>query len=330
MSPDCRGRRYKNAEIIINSNIRIPLNDHQKIERTYSTGVKTTNHSRNTFFIKNQEVKAQMFNEKSYFLINISAQKQIIDREYVDNFISALSFLTGRIVNWNIIKMFNDVEIYKYFYNPNDHQKIGSTLSKPPFDFVAFFQETKYPERLFFQFFNFINKDSKRNLYKITNRNLLSSYSYLHVFGLSLSANIEELLKVYFSAHVKDIVLQPQEILYAIDKIKEIKLKESLENRIIGLLKNINNQNIHVKDILKMLQNKRILDNECIRDWNKLRNASAHGDLTDNFETQKHLDLVYKNLVLYYKIIFLIIGYKGKYSNYCVHGHPSASFDSEV
>jgi len=328
-SPDKRIKKYNRVEIIINSNLKIPVNNSQRTKKEYPDGSKFENLSRNTFLLNKNGTRIIMFNNKNYFLINISTKDKTIDYKYLDNIINSLSFLIGKYLRWNIVKLYNNNDDeYKFLFNQNKSEKFGPTLSKPPFDFLAYMEKPEYQEQLFLNYFKFVSTDKKCILYKITIRNLLASYSYLHVFSLTLSANIEELLKVYFKKYAKSI-LKPKDVTDAMTKINNLDIKEQLQNRIIGFLNNIKS-NIHINDIFKTLVTKKLLSKEDVEDWKKLRNSSAHGDITNNFDTQGLLDLVYRNLVLYHKIIFLLIGYKGLYSNYGLHGHPSNSFDVEI
>ena len=63
--------------------------------------------------------------------------------------------------------------------------------------------------------------------------------------------------------------------------------------------------------------------------WSKLRNKHVHPtnrdlqDMTNATEyNQTALDMVNKTIVLMYKIIFQVIGYEGKFTDYGTVGYP--------
>ena len=62
--------------------------------------------------------------------------------------------------------------------------------------------------------------------------------------------------------------------------------------------------------------------------WVRLRNPAAHGSFEiDPLELQTLLDDIYRLSTLIYKLVFIIIGYSGKYSDRSTHGWPIEVFD---
>lgn len=81
----------------------------------------------------------------------------------------------------------------------------------------------------------------------------------------------------------------------------------------------------------KLFELQRIVEikEEEISGWKKLRDSTAHGGLhVPREEIQNLLDKVYKASVLLNKLIFLSVGYSGKYVDYSTKGWPEANFDS--
>lgn len=84
-------------------------------------------------------------------------------------------------------------------------------------------------------------------------------------------------------------------------------------------------------DKLYELQRAGAIKEEEIAGWKKLRDSSAHGGLhVPSGEIQKLLDSVYKASVLLNKLVFISVGYSGKYIDYSTRGWPEANFDSSV
>ena len=62
--------------------------------------------------------------------------------------------------------------------------------------------------------------------------------------------------------------------------------------------------------------------------WKDLRNPAAHGSFEiDPLQLQKLLDDIYRLITLIYKLIFIKIGYEGKYSDRSTHGWPIVEFN---
>ena len=73
------------------------------------------------------------------------------------------------------------------------------------------------------------------------------------------------------------------------------------------------------------------IDEEDISSWKFLRNASAHGSLKIEVdESQAMLDHVYRLISLIYKLVFVKIGYVGKFSNYGERGWSTRDFDASL
>lgn len=84
-------------------------------------------------------------------------------------------------------------------------------------------------------------------------------------------------------------------------------------------------------DKLYELQRAGAINAEEIAGWKKLRDSSTHGSLhVPNEEMQQLLDSVHKASVLLNKLVFISVGYSGKYIDYSTHGWPEANFDSSV
>lgn len=82
-------------------------------------------------------------------------------------------------------------------------------------------------------------------------------------------------------------------------------------------------------DKLYDLQRVVAIKEEEISGWKKLRDSSAHGGLhVPREEIQNLLDSVYKASVLLNKLVFLSVGYSGKYIDYSIRGWPESHFDS--
>lgn len=85
-----------------------------------------------------------------------------------------------------------------------------------------------------------------------------------------------------------------------------------------------------VQDALRHLASEGVINDEHLKAWEKLRHAGAHGSvLEDNDRAlQKHLDRFHVCLDLYYRLVFLLIGYMGKHTDFQSRGWPTGHFRS--
>lgn len=101
----------------------------------------------------------------------------------------------------------------------------------------------------------------------------------------------------------------------------------SLESRLNGLIQSMSN--VRAIDVLWKLQQAGAINENEIKSWKVLRNSSAHGtlDITGE-ELQEYLDHMHRVTTMIYKIVFLIINYRGVYANLGQRGWDAVFFDA--
>lgn len=89
-----------------------------------------------------------------------------------------------------------------------------------------------------------------------------------------------------------------------------------------------------VQDTLRRLASEGVISDAHFKAWEKLRHAAAHGSVLedDDRALQEHLDRFHVCLDLYYRLVFLLIGYQGRHTDYGTRGWPTRAFrlDGEV
>lgn len=119
------------------------------------------------------------------------------------------------------------------------------------------------------------------------------------------------------------------EIKKMIDLVKLAPVGERLKTRVINAVGGMKSNS--ASDRLHALVEAGVLNEEDHKTWKTLRNSSAHGSFEVAPEKmQKLLDDVYRLTTLIYKLVFMRIGYSGKYSNYAERGWNVAEFQSNV
>jgi hypothetical protein len=120
-----------------------------------------------------------------------------------------------------------------------------------------------------------------------------------------------------------------EDIKKLVDMVKLAPVDESLITRVLNAVGNM--KSISAADKLHALIKVGALEEEDRKVWKKLRNTSAHGTFDiDPEEIQRLLDDVFRLTTLIYKLVFLRIGYCGKYSNRAARGWRVDLFDAKV
>lgn len=103
--------------------------------------------------------------------------------------------------------------------------------------------------------------------------------------------------------------------------------KRTLEARLEALLGGLFSGG-RTEDVLKLLEGAGAVAPEEIKAWKDLRHASAHGSWRPHEEhIQVHFDDLYKVMTLVYRLVFVHIGYQGKFSKRSTRGWPTVTFD---
>lgn len=141
--------------------------------------------------------------------------------------------------------------------------------------------------------------------------------------ALVLSVAIEGLIKEAFaSEHDVDA-----EFIAQLDRAKPILKKATLDERALGcVLASIGNaRKPRVGDVLRRLVEQGALHDGHVQAWSALRNTAAHGGTLadDDLALQAYINRFHICLDLFYRLVFVIIGYRGHHRDYSVVCSPA-------
>lgn len=151
---------------------------------------------------------------------------------------------------------------------------------------------------------------------------------WLDTIALLLAVSVESLLNdpVYkeFGAPDEEGRRKIQELIAYVTKASfDRKLTERAANVMGGMMSSSASDKLHV------LAKAGVIDEEDIKAWKAIRNAAAHGGLKVDLSSLKNaLAQVNRLVAMTYKLVFLRIGYQGKYVDYATSGWPTAQFDA--
>ena len=130
----------------------------------------------------------------------------------------------------------------------------------------------------------------------------------------------------------------PESIKKAVDYLSNT-LEEALKDRTISLDdKDIDKMKSNLGrlkskssaiNILKHFISKNVVRKEDVDAWDYLRNKSAHAADKDCEVNQENITRRNRMMVLFYHLIFNLIGYQGIYTDYGVLGHPIKKYPDD-
>lgn len=160
-------------------------------------------------------------------------------------------------------------------------------------------------------------------IYRHWHRILRAWENDLENSALVLSVAIEGLIKEAFaSEHDVDA-----EFIDQLDRAKPILEKVELDKRARNcVLASIGNaRKPRVGDVLRRLVEQGALHDGHVKAWSALRNTAAHGGTLadDDLALQAYIDRFHICLDLFYRLVFVIIGYRGHHRDYSVVCSPA-------
>jgi hypothetical protein len=303
--------------IIAPGNFNIPCNESEELPNG------GFNRNKSTFTV--DQIKIELKKRENYLVVNLSTTTDSYDEDISIKLIQALSVVTGQIYRPIIVESSHQQQqtvklksVTTNFPNNALPSPVGCTRPSDIKSFSLFIKQYMLlPHKEASELFGFWHKINRTWQVGIT------------CSSLSLVVAIEGILKVYFKEYGlpdKEILEQAKD---AKMKIEELKLEKRIRNRLYGCLGQLKSST--PKNALFEMASKRYFPTFLVDEWVRLRNKSAHADETesDDIEIQKHIDQVYSNLTLLNFLMFLIIGYNGKFINYSANSWPESDFPAE-
>jgi len=249
--------------------------------------------------------------------------------------IEALEFVLGEPFEWNIKSIFDSKHSRQHVLLTPHRLSVRS--SKPYSDiWTPKSQACVMFWELYGKFLRYGLKEKTSYISDIggTLRNLAclrSSEQEISAYILSLCVAIEDLLVRHFTKEIKDrerdkLIRQLLRMTHEFLRTREVDeaLKSNIKSH-IGLLKS-SRENAK-KTLLRLAGERKVLERR-VMSWGYLRNKVAHGRRIK--PTQDILNKIGDVETLLYQIVFQLIAYKGKYTDYGTIGFPNRSYPKEL
>ncbi|NER29311.1 MAG: hypothetical protein F6J89_17220 [Symploca sp. SIO1C4] len=242
----------------------------------------------------------------------------------------ALQFVLGDFVLWSALEFNQRNKRTIRLRSLLDREK--KTIVMPPIRFKAEFGKEDV-WKLYEKYLSHIINHPESRLHPISAwiRHVMEMrISILEAEMLVVSVAVEYFLKmesfkaVYIGNNSSNIESQ---VSLVHDKLKELELEDSFKKRLYGFLSSIKSNPASATDILKHLTDKGLVDEKFVKAWKKCRNKTAHGYSIKPEEVESEIKLCRQVYVLFNHLIFLIIGYTGKYTDYSEEGWIEKDFN---
>jgi hypothetical protein len=144
--------------------------------------------------------------------------------------------------------------------------------------------------------------------------------------SLVLSVAIEGVIKELFHGEQDTDSAFVDALLASKPSIEALEINQRVRD---SMLKSLENSAFpKPKDTMQRLKEQGALHQDHIKAWKALRNTGAHGALLqdENGEFQKHLNRYFCCLDLFYRLVFVSLGYRGRFVDRSVSGWPDSDF----
>lgn len=320
------GQEVFSIKLLYKDEIEIPTNTYIKtIKEELHSGKTLENETKLTISKKSfYGLSFELFNDNGWTVLNISSDKNLTEM-IAQRISEAFQFITAYSTSWD--------GMFLYGKNKNLLKTIlrfNRPAKKSDFAPIRHDNHLLYENdfwTLFEKYFTFISSNQTDRIHPLSWMifDIQSVENNILVQALVWSTAMESILTDYFEPIESSIN----------DEIEKVKChvkncgnySQEFQNRMIGTLTAMKKP--RPKDYLRLFIDSNFIEKDLYSAYDEIRNAAAHGKKADIEKIQAYLTKLLKVLVLFYKLVFLRIGYTGNYINYGEFGYPDKACNPE-
>ena len=319
---------YQSLVYYIRGNLDFPFNKSVMTAETVDSEVRNSNAGWSLAKFTVCSIKFEVQHVGKNTRIKASSAVIPLNRVVANRIFETLCFVIGFPGNWNMQSLTSNDEV-KIRLRADEEDVVRSQIPRP----LQYQGKNPVDElQLFACYLEHILKDSDSRVHPVSvlhSSILQSGRSSLQVQALTLSVVIEPLLKEHFKEIYKlddELGKQIEAVNSFVNDVKRFSSK--FKERLTGMLSSMKKP--RAKDILIPLCDTCNIDQALVKTYGKLRNKSAHCYNASGGDTQNYLNQIHTVLVLYYHLVFLLIGYQGAYTEYGQYGYPTHKFTGKI
>lgn len=312
------------------SDIKIPCNANTTETKSIAKGRrKSRSGSRNAWKFRCCGIDFLLVRESDKFLsIDATADEKDFPDYFEERLLESLQFVLGRPIPWTIMRKHSRQSVKIMLASERVNSNKGRFLPPlPPTTWVSDPRTGKvttlYHRRLFEKYLKHTLGYEKRRHPLWGQINAVyeaSAGMFIDAQALTLTVAIESLLGNEFPNLGTPTKKERKNIKEAQKYIAAWDGDEKIKNRIQGSVSQFFKS--RALDKMRKLAELGAITNEQWEAWQKLRNATTHSYLSTSFSSDELIDLIQKNEVLFYHLIFYAISYKGPYMDFSLSDWP--------
>ncbi len=263
-----------------------------------------------------------------WLIVKLYSKTQEIDETFAQRVNEAVQFLLAKTQAWSVLSnKRNDTEEIRVRSNVIDKRH---SMAFPPVE-ITKTDRSNNAWRLFERYLYYCSSYKEigwHPMFDLVYRIIEAGKVYLDVYALTLSVAVEGLLKQEFVrvAKLKEEDIVALDAAY-LELLKNENIDEEIKKRLRGAIASMKLP--RAKDRLIVLQNRELIEKKLVKAWNTLRNSSAHADSLNPMKIQEYLNNCNAVCLLFYHLIFLVVGYEGNYLDYSSYGFPRKKFEAK-
>jgi hypothetical protein len=303
--------------------VEVPFNQTTTVEKTVAGERFPKSGSLNVLKFGSRDYDFILTKDADFWRFAVDTKGKKFSDNLELRIIETLQFLLARPITWSVLVKFvgktSEIQLRMH------RQENVKSRIKPPVPLHL--GESEPFINLFSAYLKYVLKYKENKLHPISAqaRSIFhASMGSVETEALVLTVSVESVLK-YLKFSKEQLSSDEKEW---VDKAKEY-FKSwggplTITERMNGLISMLTVPS--AKSQLKRLIEEKIITKRHRDAWDKLRNQLAHGGMLGSMTLQEFLDLTDTVLILFYYIVFHLIGYKGKYMDYSSLGWPVANY----
>lgn len=313
--------KYSNFNMKFFHAFKIPCNTGTQSSITIGGRIRGQHVSLDTAQFESCDCEFEMRTENGMVTFGATANVNRLPPNLEVRALESLQFVLAIPLEWVVLqKSEGDVETISI-------KRVSAKLSKtqlgPPIDFRDP-RNVQFVWKLYDKYLSYVLRYEEAHKYHplsvFVHQVMRGSEGSIEAKMLTLGIAVEGVLREAFPDLAKLPEQESKELEKARQVIDKSSLKKECKERIKGAICSWTERS--ATDRLCSLVESGVIERNEVDAWKDIRHPSAHATLLDLRDLQKFTDLCHTVTVLFYKLIFHAIGYKGKYTNYSTHGWP--------
>jgi hypothetical protein len=253
------------------------------------------------------------------FNLTVVARSTPLHTEIVSRIREAFLFATGQELLWSMVEVQTPANFVSRIRSDLRERKRAPC----PINFHNGIDPSGQVWNLFERYLVYVMGLSSSNLPALSRQVLAVAWSAegsIQAQALTLAVAVETVVKECYLDCGKPSAEMLSRVEQIIEYVKKWTGDADVLTRAIGCIGQL--KHARAKDCLHRLEMTGIVSKSGVEAWTKLRNSIAHGDWKRFEDMQNLIDHINRVRVLFFQLIFGIIGYKGSQTDYGTRDYP--------